>query len=120
MRPIHPAVVHFPIALMTFSVVVDLLGYLTDSGTLQIAGFLALLGTGIGAAVAIVTGLIDKTRASLSNEALRGHTFPYASGSWAVCVDYRSHVLAVGRHASSNNYLIVKDRKEEKCKVLIV
>ena len=71
MRPIHPAVVHFPIALMTFSVVVDLLGYLTDSGTLQIAGFLALLGTGIGAAVAIVTGLIDKTRASLSNEASR-------------------------------------------------
>ena len=42
MRPIHPAIVHFPVALMTFSVVVDVVGYLTDSGIIQAAGFLAL------------------------------------------------------------------------------
>ena len=49
MRPIHPAIVHFPVALMTFSVVIDLLGYLTNSGTLQAAGFLALLSVKLGA-----------------------------------------------------------------------
>ncbi len=71
MRPIHPAIVHFPIALMTFSVVLDLVGYLTDSSIFQFAGFLALLGTGIGAAVAIITGLIDKSRVSVSSEPFR-------------------------------------------------
>ena len=63
MPPIHPAIVHYPIALMTFSVVADLLGYLTDSPSLQVAGFWALLGAGIGAAVAIITELIDMNRA---------------------------------------------------------
>ena len=71
MRPIHPSIVHFPVALMTFSVVVDVVGYLTDSGIIQAAGFLALLGTGLGAAVAIITGLVDKSRANVSSEASR-------------------------------------------------
>lgn len=71
MRPIHPAIVHLPIALMTFSVVVDLVGYLTDSSIFQAAGFLALLGTGIGAGIAIITGLIDKSRSSVGGEASR-------------------------------------------------
>ena len=54
MPPIHPAIVHYPVALMTFSVVADLLGYLTDSASLQTAGTWALFGAGIGAAAPLL------------------------------------------------------------------
>ena len=69
MPPIHPAVVHYPIALMTFSVIADLLGYLTNSPSLEVAGTWALFGAGIGAAVAITTGLFDMKRAKLKHAA---------------------------------------------------
>ena len=62
MPPIHPAVVHYPIALVTLSVIADLLGYLTNSPTLQATGTWALFGAGIGAVVAIIAGLIDMNR----------------------------------------------------------
>ena len=65
MPPIHPAVVHYPIALMTLSVIADLLGYFTNNPTLQATGTWALLGAGIGAAVAIIAGLIDMKRAKM-------------------------------------------------------
>ncbi|HKR58432.1 MAG TPA: DUF2231 domain-containing protein [Pyrinomonadaceae bacterium] len=65
MPPIHPAVVHYPIALVTLSVIADLLGYFTNSPTLQATGTWALFGAGIGAAVAIVAGLIDMKRAKI-------------------------------------------------------
>lgn len=44
MPPIHPAIVHYPIALMTLSVIADLLGYVMDSPSLQAAGTWALVG----------------------------------------------------------------------------
>ena len=67
MPPIHPAVVHYPIALMTLSVVADLLGYLSGNPTLEATGTWALFGAGIGAAVAIVAGLIDMKRAKIKH-----------------------------------------------------
>lgn len=69
MPPIHPAIVHYPVALMTFSVVADLLGYLSDSASLQAVGTWALFGAGVGAAVAIITGLFDMSRAKLKHAA---------------------------------------------------
>ena len=69
MPPIHPAIVHYPVALMTFSVIADLLGYLTNSSSLQAAGTWALFGAGIGAAAAIITGLLDMKRAKLQHAA---------------------------------------------------
>ncbi len=65
MPPIHPAIVHYPIALMTFSVIADLLGYLSDNASLQAASTWALFGAGIGAAAAIITGLFDMKRAKI-------------------------------------------------------
>lgn len=65
MPPIHPAIVHYPIALMTLSVIADLLGYLSESPSLLAAGTWALFGAGIGAAIAIVAGLIDMNRAKI-------------------------------------------------------
>ena len=69
MPPVHPAVVHYPIALMTLSVIADLLGYLSDSPTLQATGTWALLGAGIGATVAIIAGLFDMKRAKIKHAA---------------------------------------------------
>ncbi len=65
MPPVHPAVVHYPIALMTLSVIADLLGYFTNNPTLQATGTWALLGAGLGAAVAIIAGLFDMKRAKM-------------------------------------------------------
>lgn len=65
MPPVHPAIVHYPIALVTLSVVADLFGFIFGSQSLQHAGWWALLGAAIGAAVALVAGLFDMHREKL-------------------------------------------------------
>ena len=67
MPPVHPAIVHYPIALITLSVIADLLGYFSDNPTLQATGTWALFGAGLGAAAAIITGLFDMKRAKTSH-----------------------------------------------------
>lgn len=75
MPPIHPAIVHYPIALVTLSVVADLLGYISGSESLPIAGWWALIGAAIGAAFAVVAGLFDMNREKIEEEAhKRVHT----------------------------------------------
>ena len=69
MPPIHPAIVHYPIALVTFSVVADLLVYLTKSDSLQNVGWWALIGATLGAAAALVAGLFDMTREKIEDAA---------------------------------------------------
>ncbi len=44
MPPIHPAIVHFPIALLVLSVVADIFGFLYQSESLRGAGWWSLLG----------------------------------------------------------------------------
>ena len=65
MPPVHPAIVHYPIALVTLSVVADLFGFIFSSQSLQHAGWWALLGAAIGAAAALVAGLFDMHREKL-------------------------------------------------------
>jgi uncharacterized membrane protein len=69
MPPIHPSIVHFPIALVTLSVMADLFGRLTDSATLRAAGFWALIGAVVGGALAIVAGLFDMNRERIEHAA---------------------------------------------------
>ncbi len=69
MPPVHPAIVHFPIALVTLSVLVDLFGYLYASESLKAAGWWSLFGAGLGAALAVVAGLWDMNREKLEHEA---------------------------------------------------
>lgn len=71
MPPVHPAIVHYPIALVTLSVVADLFGFIFGSQSLQHAGWWALLGAAIGAAVALVAGLFDMHREKLPPAAHR-------------------------------------------------
>lgn len=69
MPPVHPAIVHFPIALVTLSVIADLFGRLTDSATLRGAGWWALFGAAIGGALAVVAGLFDMNRERIEHAA---------------------------------------------------
>lgn len=56
MHPIHPMVVHFPIALLITSVVFDLLSTRWRHKSFQDAGFYTLIAGLLGAAVAVLTG----------------------------------------------------------------
>lgn len=75
MPPIHPAIVHYPIALVTLSVIADLFGYLSSSPTLKGTGWWTLIAAAIGAALALVAGLFDMNREQIEDEAhKRVHT----------------------------------------------
>lgn len=67
MPPIHPAFVHFPIALMAFAYVSDLVGRLRSSALGRRAGLGSLLGAAIGAGLAVAAGYYDMDRATLGD-----------------------------------------------------
>jgi uncharacterized membrane protein len=67
--PVHPAIVHFPIALLTLSVVADFFGYVLDSDSLRGAGWWSLAGAGLGGAAAVVAGLVDMNREKIEHAA---------------------------------------------------
>ena len=69
MHPIHPMVVHFPIALLITSVVFDLLATRWRRESFQEAGFYTLLAGLLGAVVAVVTG-------AMAEEAAEGKGIP--------------------------------------------
>lgn len=56
MHPIHPMVVHFPIALLITSVAFDFLAMRWRHKSFQDAGFYTLIAGLLGAAVAVLTG----------------------------------------------------------------
>ncbi len=67
MPPLHPAFVHFPIALVAFSVVMDLLGRLMNNRSLRAAGFWSLIVALITGAIAGITGYWDFTHQPLGD-----------------------------------------------------
>ena len=75
MPPVHPALVHFPIALVTLSVVADVLGFVGERSSLHAAGWWGLAGAALGAALAIPAGLFDMNREQIGHDAhKRVHT----------------------------------------------
>lgn len=71
MPPLHPAFVHFPIALVVFSFVTDLLGRLFNRVSLRSAGSWSLLGALLVGAITAATGYWDFTRDTLGAETSR-------------------------------------------------
>ena len=71
MPPLHPAFVHFPIALVVFSFVTDLLGRLFGRPSFRWAAFWSLIGALILGAIAAATGYYDFTRDTLGTETSR-------------------------------------------------
>jgi uncharacterized membrane protein len=70
--PVHPALVHLPIAFVLLSVAADLVARLAKSETRRAAfrtvGFWSLLAGLVGVALAIAAGYLDMDRASLAPE----------------------------------------------------
>jgi uncharacterized membrane protein len=62
MAPLHPAFVHFPIALVVFSFITDLLGRVFKRPSLRAAGLWCLIGALVFGAVTAATGYYDMTR----------------------------------------------------------
>jgi len=69
MTPVHPILVHFPIALLVTSVVADFLTVLGVGDSLREAGWWALLGAAVGGIFTVLAGLFDMYRASLTGVA---------------------------------------------------
>lgn len=69
MPPLHPAFVHFPIALVAFSFVADLLGRWTKKPSLRAAGYWSLIGALLTGLVTAATGYYDFTRDALGDTA---------------------------------------------------
>jgi uncharacterized membrane protein len=65
MPPLHPAIVHFPIALVTISFIADLLGSLLNKTALRVTAFWSLAAAFIFGIVTVITGYWDMTRDTL-------------------------------------------------------
>jgi uncharacterized membrane protein len=63
MHPIHPMVVHFPIALLMASVLFDLAARRWRHGSFREAGFYTLILGVLGAILAVLTGAIEEEAA---------------------------------------------------------
>src|SRR6476659_8437267 len=66
--PLHPALVHFPIALVTISFVFELLGKILQRGSFRSVGWWTLLSGLIACAISMLLGYSDMSRASLTDE----------------------------------------------------
>lgn len=68
MKPVHPLLVHFPIALLFLSVAADLVAFFSDSASLRDTGWWALIGAALGAVVTVASGVYDMRRATLEED----------------------------------------------------
>lgn len=68
MKPVHPILVHFPIALLSLSVAADLIGYFADVASLRDTGWWALLGAALGGIATAGAGVYDMNRANIGEE----------------------------------------------------
>lgn len=68
MKPLHPILVHFPIALLSLSVAADVVGFLADIASLRQTGWWTLLAASAGGIATVLAGFYDMSRATLSEE----------------------------------------------------
>lgn len=68
MPPIHPALVHFPIVLVTFSVFADLMGYFKNSPAARTVAWWSLIGAVSSTVPTVAAGFYDMYRADLDHE----------------------------------------------------
>lgn len=73
MGPIHPALVHFPIALLLVSVVADVVGAWNKAPAARIVGFWSLVVATVGANFAVMAGLYDIEKAAGHNDLVHVH-----------------------------------------------
>lgn len=71
--PIHPAFVHFPIALLALSVTADVVGTLRRAPAAHVVGYWSLLGATAGANAAVIAGLYDMEAAGGHDDLVHVH-----------------------------------------------
>src|SRR5690349_15815080 len=64
--PIHPALVHLPLAFVVLSFVADLFSRITRRDSLRVVGFWSLMAALIGGLATIAAGYFDMNRAALN------------------------------------------------------
>lgn len=64
--PLHPSIVHFPIALIVLSVVAEAIGYFGRNEKARTVAWWALAGAALSGPVTILAGYTDMWRASLA------------------------------------------------------
>ena len=69
MKPVHPILVHFPLALLPLSVTADIVGHFAALGSLRDTGWWTLLAAALGGLATVAAGLYDMRRAPLSEAA---------------------------------------------------
>ncbi|RQP21813.1 DUF2231 domain-containing protein [Piscinibacter terrae] len=67
-KPIHPILVHFPIALLVTSFVADATYFFTSMGTLRDAGWWMLAAAAASSIPTVLAGLFDMRRTSLKED----------------------------------------------------
>ena len=70
-HPLHPAIVHFVIALFTFSIILDIFGLLTSRDKFHYAAWVNLQVAGIAALLAIGSGLVEENRVTIPKFAIK-------------------------------------------------
>jgi uncharacterized membrane protein len=68
LQELHPALVHFPIAILPASLAIDAVGRVTDDDSLMSAGRLGIVASAAGALVAGVAGLIAQEGSRFDKE----------------------------------------------------
>lgn len=107
MTPIHPAVVHFPIALVPVSVVADVIAYATGSVALRAVAWWCLVVGATAVAFAVVFGFVDMERQEIEHDVHhRVHTHmkvgltvlaaTSALAVWRWVVDVRGGAVGLG------------------------
>jgi uncharacterized membrane protein len=64
-KPVHPILVHFPIALLVTSFIADAAYWITSFSTLRHAGFWMLVAASLTGALTVAAGMFDMRRAAL-------------------------------------------------------
>lgn len=97
-RPLHPALVHFPLALYPTSLLFDWLSHLVDNGNPYVKGAFALILVGLVVSVAaVITGFADFLL-------IEG-----ASRAWKLAVTHMTFQLVTGGLFLANAILRVRD-----------
>lgn len=69
--PLHPALVHLPIAFVVLSFVADLVGKMTRRESLRLLGYWCMVAALLGGVVTIAAGYFDYNRVALAPETER-------------------------------------------------
>ena len=70
-HPLHPAIVHFVIALFPISILLDILGLLTSRNKFHFAAWINLLCAGIAVLLAVGSGIVEENRVTIPDMADR-------------------------------------------------